>query len=117
MFPARRINANPQPQFDPTLPVAHVHKVIPRGDLVVLTVDPTPTKTAGGLDLPDGVLPVYNVGAVIAAGRGRDITTRGAQTDDLKPGMRVIYMLGNGTPIGKDGLMLNESDIVAIIAP
>ena len=85
----------------------------PLGDRVVIKPAPAEEKTSGGLIIPDTAKEKPQRGTVVAVGPGQN-----DQKLTVKEGDTVLYGKYAGTEIshnGEDYLILNESDIYAIV--
>jgi len=90
----------------------------PLGDRVILQRAEAEEMTAGGILLPESAKDKPKEGKIVAAGEGRilDDGTRAAM--NVKVGDRVLFSSYAGTEVkvgGEDYLIMNESDILAII--
>ena len=85
----------------------------PLGDRVVIKPVPAEEKTSGGLIIPDTAKEKPQRGTVVAVGPGQN-----DQKLTVKEGDTVLYGKYAGTEIshnGEDYLIMNESDIYAIV--
>lgn len=85
----------------------------PLSDRVLIEPAEAETTTASGIIIPDTAQEKPQQGKVVAAGPGKK-----DQPITVKPGDKVLYGKYSGTKIGLDGkdyLIMNESDILAII--
>jgi len=93
-------------------------KIRPLADKVIVQRVEAQAVTAGGIVLPDSAKEKPQRGKVIAVGDGRmtDDGTRAAMT--VKKDQQVLFTSYAGTEVkidGKDYLIMDESDIMAII--
>lgn len=85
-------------------------KIIPLGDRVLLKAKQAETKTASGLFIPQTAQEKTQIATVVAVGDD--------ETIKVKVGQQVLHDKFAGTTIkdnGEDYLILNSSDILAII--
>ena len=91
----------------------------PLADHVVVEVIVLEEKTVSGIFLPDTVTKEKpQQGKVLAVGKGRYCDNGTLVKPEVKPGDEIIFSKFSGTPIkyqGRDYLILNERDILAII--
>jgi chaperonin GroES len=90
----------------------------PLADKVIVQRIEAESKTAGGIVLPDSAKEKPQRGKIIAVGEGKmlDDGTRGAMS--VKKGQQVLFTSYAGTEVkieGKDYLIMDESDIMAIV--
>lgn len=94
--------------------------VRPLHDKVLVKRIDIPETTEGGIIIPDTVADKPLEGEIIAVGNGR-IQKDGSVTPlDVKKGDNVLFAMYAGTEItleGEERVILNESDILAIILP
>ena len=86
-------------------------KVKPLGDRLIVKLEKSETKSAGGIIIPDTALEKTQVGLVVAVGDDKDAIK-------VKTGEKVMYDKYTGTQIkiaGEEHLILKMSDILAII--
>jgi len=86
-------------------------KVLPLADRVMVKLEKTEAKTAGGIIIPDTAQEKTQTGSVVAIGDDKDVIT-------VKVGQRVMYDKYAGTQVKIDNdehLILKMSDIIAII--
>jgi chaperonin GroES len=91
----------------------------PLGDRVVVEPAEEEETTAGGIVLPDTARKKPQEGKVIAVGPGKLLEKGDRAEVQVKTGDTVIYTKYGGTEItvgGKDYVILNEDDILAIKA-
>ena len=93
-------------------------KIRPLADKVLVERLEAETKTAGGIVLPDSAKEKPQRGKIVAVGKGKvldDGTTRKLQ---VKKGDVVLFTSYAGTEVkidGKEYLIIDESDIMAVI--
>ena len=88
-------------------------KIKPLGTRVLVEVEEAENKTASGIIIPDSAREKPQKGKVVAAGNGSK-----DEPMEVKVGDSVLYGKYSGTDIShedKDYLMLNQSDILAIV--
>jgi len=88
-------------------------KVKPLADRVMVKLDKSEAKTAGGIIIPDTAQEKTQQGIVVAVGPGTE-----KEPITVKAGQKVMYDKYAGTQIKVDGeehLILRMSDIVAIV--
>ena len=94
--------------------------VRPLHDKVLVKRIDIPETTEGGIIIPDTVADKPLEGEIIAVGNGR-VQKDGSVTPlDVKKGDNVLFAMYAGTEItleGEEHMILNESDILAIILP
>lgn len=93
-------------------------KIRPLADKVIVQRVEAEGKTAGGIVLPDSAKEKPQRGKVIAVGDGKmlDDGTRAAVS--VKKGQEVLFTSYAGTEVkidGKEYMIMDESDIMAII--
>ena len=90
----------------------------PLGDRVIVKVDDSPEKSAGGILLPDKAQEKPQRGVVIAVGEGRRLDDGKLSPVEVKPSDSVIFSKYGGTEV-RDGeeeyVILRQDDIYAII--
>ncbi len=90
----------------------------PLGDRVIVKALEVEEKTAGGIVLPDTAKEKPQQGQVVAVGQGR-LTDDGKRVPlSVKEGDKVIFAKYAGTEVkngGEDLLIVNESDILALL--
>ena len=85
-------------------------KVIPLTDRVLVKLEKSENKSAGGIIIPDTAQEKTQIGAVVEVGDDKDIK--------VKAGQKVMYDKYAGTQVkigGEDHLILKMADILAII--
>ena len=93
-------------------------KIRPLADKVLIQRLEADEKTAGGIVLPDTAKEKPKQGKVIAVGKGKVLEDGTLKPTEVKKGDKVIFTSYAGTEIkidGKEQLIMNESDIMAII--
>ena len=96
----------------PSLKPLHEKVVVERMD--------AETKSAGGILIPDTAKEKPMRGTVIAVGPGRVLDSGEVKPCDVKQGDKVLFGGYAGSEVkldGKDYLIVNESEIFAVIAP
>ena len=86
-------------------------KVKPIGDRVVVKLEKSETKSAGGIIIPDTAQEKTQIGMVVEVGDDKDVIK-------VKPGQKVMHDKYAGTQVkigGEDHLILKMSDILAVI--
>jgi chaperonin GroES len=86
-------------------------KVKPLADRVIVKLEKSETKSAGGLFIPDTAQEKTQSGVVVEVGDDKDVIK-------VKPGQKILYDKYAGTQIkieGEDHLILKMSDILAVI--
>jgi chaperonin GroES len=90
----------------------------PLRDKVVVERSEAEEKTAGGIVLPDTAKDKPKQGTVMAVGPGRVLENGEVKALEVKKGDRVLFGSYAGTEVkvdGKDYLIMNESDILAVL--
>ncbi|MDN5363437.1 MAG: chaperonin GroES [Eubacteriales bacterium] len=90
----------------------------PLADRVVVKPLEVEEKTASGIVLPDTAKEKPQQGEVVAVGPGRLLDNGQRAPMEVKVGDKVIYSKYAGTEVkveGKEYLILNERDILAIV--
>ena len=90
----------------------------PLADRVLVEPKEAETKTASGLYIPDTAKEKPQQGKVIAVGNGKYTDNGTLLKPEVKAGDEVVFAKYSGTPIkhdGKDYLILEERDILAIV--
>jgi chaperonin GroES len=93
-------------------------KIKPLSDKVLVQRLEAEKKTAGGIVLPDTAKEKPKKGKVIAVGKGKVLDDGKLRTMSVKKGDTVLFTSYAGTEIkmdGKDYLIMDESDIMAVI--
>jgi len=90
----------------------------PLNDKVVVERMDAETKSSGGILIPDSAKEKPTRGTVIAVGPGRVLDSGEVKALDVKKGDRVLFGGYAGSEVkldGKDYLIVNESEIFAVI--
>lgn len=93
-------------------------KIRPLSDKVLVQRLEAENKTAGGIVLPDAAKEKPKKGKVIAVGKGKALDDGKLKAIQVKKGDIVLFTSYAGTEIkidGKEHLIMDESDIMAII--
>ena len=93
-------------------------KIRPLSDKVLVQRLEAENKTTGGIVLPDTAKEKPKKGKVIAVGKGKILDDGKLKTMQVKKGDTVLFTSYSGTEIkidGKEHLIMDESDIMAII--
>ena len=93
-------------------------KIRPLSDKVLVERVEAEAKTAGGIVLPDTAKEKPQRGKVVAAGEGRVLEDGTRRAVQVKKGDLVLFTSYAGTEIkvdGKEYLIMDESDIMAVI--
>jgi chaperonin GroES len=93
-------------------------KFRPLHDRVLLRRIEQPTKTAGGIIIPDTAKEKPMEGEVVAVGQGLREETGKVVPLDVKAGDKVLFSKWSGTEVminGEELLVMKESDIMGII--
>jgi chaperonin GroES len=90
-------------------------KVKPLADRVMVKLEKSEAKTAGGIIIPDTAQEKAQKGTVVAVGPGTE-----KEKITVAPGQKVVYDKYAGTPIKIEGtevehLILKMADIIAVI--
>ena len=86
-------------------------KVKPLGDRVIVKLEKSETKSAGGIIIPDTAQEKTQIGVVVEVGDDKDLIK-------VKAGQKVMYDKYAGTQVkigGDEHLIMKMSDILAII--
>jgi len=86
-------------------------KVIPLADRVMVKLEKTEAKTAGGIIIPDTAQEKTQQGVVVEVGDDKEVIK-------VKAGQRVMYDKYAGTQVKIDGeehLILKMADIIAVV--
>ena len=95
-----------------------VSSVTPLGDRVLIKVNASEEKTAGGILLPDTAKEKPQVGEITAVGPGKRGDDGSRQAPDVEVDNNVLYSKYAGTDIklgGDDYVLLSEKDILAVV--
>jgi len=93
-------------------------KIQPLADKVLVQRLEAETKTAGGIVLPDSAKEKPQRGKIVGVGKGKVLDDGSVQKPQVKKGDVVLFTSYAGTEIkidGKEYLIMNESDIMAVI--
>jgi len=90
----------------------------PLGDRVIIQRAEAEGMTSGGILLPESAKDKPKEGKVVACGTGRILDDGKIQPMNVQVGNRVLFSSYAGTEVkvsGEDYLIMNESDILAIV--
>jgi len=93
-------------------------KIRPLGDKVLVQRLEAETKTSGGIVLPDTAKEKPQRGTVISVGEGKLLEDGSRSKVQVKKGDKVLFTSYAGTEVkigGKDYLIMDETDIMAVI--
>ncbi len=93
-------------------------KIRPLGDKVLVKRVEAESKTAGGIVLPDTAKEKPQRGEIVAVGEGKMLENGTRKEVQVKKGDTVLFTSYAGTEIkvdGKEYLIMDESDIMAVI--
>jgi chaperonin GroES len=93
-------------------------KIQPLADKVLVARVEAENKTAGGIVLPDSAKEKPQRGKIIAVGAGKIMDDGSRRKPQVKKGDLVLFTSYAGSEIkmdGKEYLIMNESDIMAVI--
>ncbi len=93
-------------------------KIRPLGDKVLVERVEAEAKTAGGIVLPDTAKEKPQRGKVVAVGEGKVLENGSRKEIQVKKGDLVLFTSYAGTEVkidGKEYLIMDESDIMAVI--
>jgi chaperonin GroES len=93
-------------------------KIRPLADKVIVQRLEAENKTAGGIVLPDSAKEKPKRGKIIAVGEGKLLDDGTRAEMSVKKGQEVLFTSYAGTEVkidGKEYLIMEESDIMAII--
>jgi len=93
-------------------------KIQPLADKVLVQRLEAETKTAGGIVLPDSAKEKPQRGKIVGVGKGKVLDDGSVQKPQVKKGDVVLFTSYAGTEIkidGKEYMIMNESDIMAVI--
>ncbi len=93
-------------------------KIKPLSDRLVVKPEEAEEKTASGIILPDTAKEKPQMGKIVAVGPGKVNDSGNTMKMSVSVGDKVLYGKYSGTEItfeGDDLLIMNESDILAII--
>lgn len=83
-----------------------MEKIKPLKNLVVVELTPAETQTASGIIIPDTAKEKPQQGTIVAIGNS---------VEDVKTGDKVLYGKYLGIEVGRDLLLIRESDIIAVL--
>jgi chaperonin GroES len=93
-------------------------KIRPLADKVLVQRLEAKTKTAGGIVLPDSAKEKPQRGKIVSVGKGKLLDDGTRQKVQVKKGDMVLFTSYAGTEVkidGKEYLIMDESDIMAVI--
>ena len=93
-------------------------KIRPLADKVLVQRLEAETKTTGGIVLPDTAKEKPQRGKIVSVGEGKLLDDGTRQKVQVKKGQKVLFTSYAGTEIkieGKEYLIMDESDIMAVI--
>jgi len=93
-------------------------KIRPLADKVLVERLEAETKTAGGIVLPDAAKEKPQRGKIISVGEGKQLDDGTRKKMQVKKGDKVLFTSYAGTEVkagGKEYLIMEESDIMAVI--
>ncbi len=93
-------------------------KIRPLADKVLVQRLEAKTKTAGGIVLPDSAKEKPQRGKIVSVGKGKLLDDGARQKLQVKKGDMVLFTSYAGTEVkidGKEYLIMDESDIMAVI--
>jgi chaperonin GroES len=93
-------------------------KIRPLADKVLVQRVEAETKTAGGIFLPDSAKEKPQRGKIVSVGAGKVLDDGTRKKVQVKKGDAVLFTSYAGTDIkidGKEYLIMDESDIMAVI--
>jgi chaperonin GroES len=93
-------------------------KIRPLGDKVLVQRLEAETKTAGGIVIPDAAKEKPQRGTIISIGEGKLLEDGSRGQMQVKKGDKVLFTSYAGTEVkvgGKDYLIMDETDIMAVI--
>jgi chaperonin GroES len=93
-------------------------KIRPLGDKVLVERVEAESKTAGGIVLPDTAKEKPQRGKIVSVGEGKMLENGTRKEVQVKKGDTVLFTSYAGTEIkidGKEYLIMDESDIMAVI--
>ena len=91
----------------------------PLGDRVIVEILDEPQTTASGIVLPDTAKEKSQRGTVIAVGPGKLLDSGERASVEVSEGDTVMFAKYGGTEVtldGKDLMILQERDIIAVVA-
>ena len=93
-------------------------KIRPLADKVLVQRLEAENKTAGGIVLPDSAKEKPQRGKIVSVGKGKMLDDGTVRKPQVKKGDMVLFTSYAGTEVkidGKEYLIMNESDIMAVI--
>ena len=93
-------------------------KIRPLADKVVVQRLEAETKTTGGIVLPDSAKEKPQRGKIVSVGKGKILDDGTLKKVQVKKGDMILFTSYAGTEVkinGKEYLIMNESDIMAVI--
>jgi len=93
-------------------------KIRPLADKVLVERLEAETKTAGGIVLPDSAKEKPQRGKIVSVGKGKILDDGTLKKMQVKKGDKVLFTSYAGTEVkigGKEYLIMDESDIMAVI--
>ncbi len=93
-------------------------KIRPLADKVLVQRLEAQTKTTGGIVLPDSAKEKPQRGKIVSVGQGKVLDDGTVRKLQVKKGDMVLFTSYAGTDVkinGKEYLIMNESDIMAVI--
>ena len=93
-------------------------KIRPLADKVIVQRLEAESVTAGGIVLPDSAKEKPQRGKVVSVGKGKVLEDGSLSKMQVKKGSSVLFASYAGTEVkidGKEYLIMNESDIMAIV--
>lgn len=93
-------------------------KIRPLGDKVIVQRLEAQAMTAGGIVLPDSAKEKPQRGKIVSVGDGKQLDDGSRAAMSVKKGQEVLFTSYAGTEVkvdGKEYLIMDESDIMAIV--
>jgi chaperonin GroES len=93
-------------------------KIRPLGDKVIVQRLEAEAMTAGGIVLPESAKEKPQRGTIISVGDGKQLDDGSRAKMSVKKGQQVLFTSYAGTEVkidGKEYLIMDESDIMAIV--
>ena len=90
----------------------------PLGDKVIVELLEARGMTKGGLILPDSAKEKPQEGKIVAVGKGKTLSNGKVVPPTVKTGDKILFAKYSGSEVqvdGKDWLIMNEDDILAIL--
>ena len=90
----------------------------PIGDKVIVELLEAREKTKGGIIVPDTAKEKPQEGKIIAVGKGKTLSSGKVVPPNVKAGDKILFGKYSGSEVqvdGKDYLIMNEDDILAIL--